>query len=57
MRIYELLWPRDRIDHIARHAVTPDEVRTRFILFSDKPMQVGICCRLSFSFRMARDIQ
>ncbi len=26
MRIYELLWPRDRIDHIARHAVTPDEV-------------------------------
>jgi hypothetical protein len=26
MRIDELLWPRDRIDHIARHAVTPDEV-------------------------------
>ena len=26
MRIEELLWPRDRIDHIARHAVAPDEV-------------------------------
>ena len=26
MRINELLWPRDRIEHIARHAVTPDEV-------------------------------
>jgi len=26
MRIYELLWPRDRIEHIARHAVTPDEL-------------------------------
>jgi uncharacterized protein len=26
MRIDELLWPRDRIEHIARHSVTPDEV-------------------------------
>lgn len=26
MRIDELLWPRDRIEHIARHGVTPDEV-------------------------------
>ena len=26
MRIHELLWPRDRIDHIARHSVTPYEV-------------------------------
>ena len=26
MRIHELLWPRDRIEHIARHSVTPDEV-------------------------------
>jgi uncharacterized DUF497 family protein len=26
MRIDELLWPRDRIEHIARHAVTPAEV-------------------------------
>ncbi|HEX7724104.1 MAG TPA: hypothetical protein VF397_18210 [Pyrinomonadaceae bacterium] len=26
MRIKELLWPRDRIEHIARHSVTPDEV-------------------------------
>ena len=26
MRIDELLWPRDRIDHIARHAVAADEV-------------------------------
>ena len=26
MRIYELLWPPERIDHIAKHNVTPDEV-------------------------------
>jgi uncharacterized DUF497 family protein len=26
MRIEELLWPRDRIEHLARHAVTPEEV-------------------------------
>lgn len=26
MRIEQLLWPSDRVDHIARHGVTPDEV-------------------------------
>jgi len=26
MRIGELLWPQDRIDHIARHGITTDEV-------------------------------
>jgi uncharacterized protein len=26
MMIEQLLWPRDRIEHIARHGVTPDEV-------------------------------
>lgn len=26
MRIYELLWPPERIEHIAKHNVTPDEV-------------------------------
>lgn len=26
MKICELLWPQDRIEHIARHNVTPDEV-------------------------------
>ena len=26
MRIHELLWPQDRIDHIIQHSVTPDEV-------------------------------
>ena len=25
MRIQEIIWPVDRVDHIARHAVTPDE--------------------------------
>lgn len=25
MRIHEIIWPEDRIDHIARHAVTPKE--------------------------------
>jgi uncharacterized DUF497 family protein len=26
MRIHALVWPQDRIDHIARHGVTPEEV-------------------------------
>lgn len=26
MRIYEFIWNQDRIDHIARHAVVPEEV-------------------------------
>ena len=26
MEIYELIWSEDRIDHIARHGVVPDEV-------------------------------
>lgn len=26
MRIYQIIWPEDRIDHIARHGVTPEEV-------------------------------
>ena len=26
MRIDEFVWPRDRIDHIDRHGVVPDEV-------------------------------
>lgn len=26
MRIHEFIWPEDRIDHIARHGVTPAEV-------------------------------
>jgi uncharacterized DUF497 family protein len=26
MEIYAFVWPDDRIDHIARHGVTPEEV-------------------------------
>jgi len=26
MKIYELIWPEDRIEHIARHRVRPEEV-------------------------------
>lgn len=26
MEIFELVWPEDRIDHIARHGVLPEEV-------------------------------
>jgi uncharacterized protein len=26
MRIHELVWPQERIDHIALHGVTPEEV-------------------------------
>ena len=26
MKIHELIWPEDRIDHIAQHGVNPDEV-------------------------------
>ena len=31
MKIYELIWPQDRIEHIARHGVTPDEVEEVFL--------------------------
>ena len=27
MKIHELIWSRDRIEHIARHGVTPNEVK------------------------------
>lgn len=30
MRVRELLWPQDRLDHIARHNVRPDEVEEVF---------------------------
>jgi len=26
MRIHEFVWPQDRVDHIDRHSVTPEEV-------------------------------
>lgn len=26
MKIREFVWPRDRVDHIAGHGITPDEV-------------------------------
>jgi uncharacterized DUF497 family protein len=26
MKIHEFIWPEDRVDHIARHSVTPEEV-------------------------------
>jgi uncharacterized DUF497 family protein len=26
MKIHEILWPEDRVEHIARHGVTPEEV-------------------------------
>ena len=26
MKIHEFLWPRDRLEHIAKHSVTSDEV-------------------------------
>ena len=26
MTIHDLLWPEDRVEHIARHGVTPEEV-------------------------------
>ena len=26
MKIHEFVWPHDRVDHIARHGVTPEEV-------------------------------
>jgi uncharacterized protein len=26
MKIHELIWPEDRIDHIARHGVSPEEI-------------------------------
>ena len=35
MRIQRLVWPQDRIDHIARHGVMPDEVD--HVCFDDQP--------------------
>jgi uncharacterized protein len=26
MKVHELLWPEDRVDHIAKHGVEPEEV-------------------------------
>jgi hypothetical protein len=26
MRIRDFIWPNDRVEHIARHSVTPEEV-------------------------------
>lgn len=26
MRIHEFVWPQERVDHIARHGITPEEV-------------------------------
>ena len=26
MKIHELVWPADRVEHIARHGIAPDEV-------------------------------
>ena len=26
MKVYDFIWPEDRIDHIRRHRVTPEEV-------------------------------
>ena len=26
MKIYEVVWPIERVDHIARHGITPEEV-------------------------------
>ena len=25
MRIQQIIWPKDRVDHVARHSVTPEE--------------------------------
>ena len=25
MQVHQIIWPEDRVDHIARHAVTPEE--------------------------------
>jgi uncharacterized protein len=37
MKIHELIWPEDRIDHIARHNVMPEEVEE--VCFSQSLIQ------------------
>jgi hypothetical protein len=37
MLVHEFVWPQDRIDHIARHAVTPEEVED--VCFGDPLVQ------------------
>lgn len=36
MRIDQLIWPEDRIEHIARHGVTPEEVEE--VCFERNPL-------------------
>jgi uncharacterized protein len=35
MKIHELIWPEDRVDHIARHGVEPEEVEE--VCFGRRP--------------------
>lgn len=37
MLIHEFVWPKERIDHIARHGVTPEEVED--VCFGDPLIQ------------------
>lgn len=37
MEIHEFIWPQDRIEHIARHGVRPEEVED--VCFSDALVQ------------------
>lgn len=37
MRIREILWPRDRVEHVAKHGVRPEEVNE--ICFGDALIQ------------------
>ena len=30
MKIHELIWPNDRVEHIAQHEITPKEVEVCF---------------------------
>ena len=39
MRIYEFVWPQERIDHIARHGVTPEEVED--VCFGEPLVQIA----------------
>ncbi len=35
MKIHELLWPQDRVNHITEHGITPDEVKE--VCFGNRP--------------------
>jgi hypothetical protein len=42
MKIHELIWPEDRIDHIARHGVSPEEEVCSVLSHMKNPVKLQV---------------